>query len=88
MAQVKPQVPVVQVAVPLAGTPQALPQVAQLSGSEPRSVHFPVQSVWPTGHIEVQTPAEHASPAAQASAQAPQFCGSEASATQLWPQAT
>ena len=84
-----PQVPVVHVALPLSGTPQAPPQVAQLSGSEPRSVHLPVQSLVSGGaQVEEQLPAEHTEPAAQAWAQAPQFCGSEASATQLVPHAT
>lgn len=88
LSQVKPQVPVEQVAVPFAGTPQAAPQVEQSSGSEPRDVHLPLQLVWPAGQVAVQIPAEHTSPAAQAFPQAPQFCGSEASATQLCPQAT
>jgi len=45
--QVKPQTPLVQVAVALAGGGQPWPQVPQLIGSLPRFVQVPLQQVWP-----------------------------------------
>jgi len=42
----------------------------------PRSAHEPEQSMYGSGHVNVQEPAKHTSPAAQAVPQAPQFAGS------------
>jgi hypothetical protein len=84
---VNPQVPVVQVAVPFAGTAQPTAQPPQSSGSLLVSTHCPLQFVFGE-HAEVQAPAEQASPAAHFMPQPPQLLGSLPSCTQLCPQAT
>lgn len=43
VAQTRPHLPALQVALPLTGTGQAIPQVPQLSGEEVVSMHEPLQ---------------------------------------------
>jgi hypothetical protein len=85
LLQLTPQVPL-QVAVPLGGTGQAVPQRPQLAVSLVVSTHTPLQSVWPVGHFRPQTPPTHTPVPppllGHTMSHAPQFCGSVASTAQ------
>ena len=63
---------------------QTVPQLPQLLESTVVSTQTPLHSVMPAAHPH--TPPEHAWPAAQVFAHAPQLAGSLARLTQLFPQ--
>jgi len=71
--QVMPQVPVVQIAAPLAGTVQACPQVPQLPALLERSTQAPLQFVSPDGQEIMHVPVWQTCPVGQTLPQAPQL---------------
>jgi hypothetical protein len=89
--QTKPQVPLLQVAVALAGTGQTVPQAPQLSTSVLVSTQVPLQQLSVPGHSPLVDPHVHCpltqlSPGEQALPQLPQFERSLAVFTQTPPQ--
>lgn len=78
LAQMNPQLPAVQVAVPWAGTGQANPHEPQLLGSLLVSTHaepqvVPAQVFWHWGEAELPAEVSHTVPAAQAVVHDPQW---------------
>jgi hypothetical protein len=68
-----PHIEPAQVATPLAGAGQAMPQPLQLAGSPVRSMHEPLQFVVPAGHELWHLPAAHTELAGHGLSQPPQF---------------
>lgn len=78
--------PLLQIAPPLTGTAQAVPQAPQLATLALRSTHADEHAVVPDGQTLTHTPPEQASVFAQAMLQPPQLLGSVRGSMQAFPQ--
>jgi hypothetical protein len=71
-----PQAPAPHAGEPFAVVGHAAPQSPQFCGSETTATHEPLQLLCVIGQVNLQTPPEQASPAAQAWPHEPQLLGS------------